>query len=238
MNDTDVKLQLSVPKRELMAMRELQSVDETRFVLNGVNFQVSKKRLLLVATDGRKIGILLSEVGETELELSRMTGPLEFTCDYPLVKYLKADSIGRVLLKYDGKHIEFSDGDTAITVAAIEGNFPKWTHVVPRGKFVKADYHFNVKYLQQFHMCAKILNPTSDGHVHLRGHDFDSGGYKDSQPPYSVFFDNPNFYGFLMPVAMSHESELPGWLHTEIEGPSLEPIGETPAKKTHATASK
>src|SRR5688572_22703331 len=73
----DMKYNATILVRELQAMRLLASEDETRFVLNGVHVELGPEHVLLIATDGRRLGVLRCGASVNDAAPIRFTIPVE-----------------------------------------------------------------------------------------------------------------------------------------------------------------
>jgi DNA polymerase-3 subunit beta len=103
------------------------SLDETRYVLNGILLKIQKGMLTLVATDGKRLAIaenkLLSEV---DLDIS-MIIPLKTIQE--LNRNLKEN--GELSLVVSSNQALFDLGNVGIVSRLIEGEFPDYKQVVP-----------------------------------------------------------------------------------------------------------
>lgn len=213
----------AIEKNDLLAMRLLQSGDECRFVLNGVHFECNPDgRVLMIATNGRFMGILRPKV----MQVEPVTETVEFTVNYPMVKYLPKGGgplhgqllAGQVVLHYDGpkQKISFRSGDEEITCDEILGNYPKWRQVVPTTPFAPFDVSINARYVWQFERVAKLLDNRRDrgDGVIIKGHAVDPNEKDVPMPRYSLFVPglvDKQFYGIIMPMH-APPIAMPDWL--------------------------
>lgn len=191
---------MKVNNRHLKALKAIASQDETRWVINGVHFEPCKGGYLMVATDGRKFAVMFEETKE---EL-----PQAFTLAARDIDFLRA----RVLF------LEISHSNGKITIDgwkpdympsvrcdAIEGDYPKWRQVIPTAAFEPFDFCFDGCVFQPFIDLTRAVCPASRA-IYLRTHG-------DSLGQISVFNENPNFYGVLMPMRDGGgEKTIPKWL--------------------------
>jgi len=63
-----MRAKFTIPTHEVEAMRTLAGTDETRYALCGVFFEITKESVVLVATDGKKMGIMKSSASNIEME--------------------------------------------------------------------------------------------------------------------------------------------------------------------------
>jgi hypothetical protein len=202
---------LDIPRNELLAMRELQSKDQCRYILNAVHFEVTKDTILLVATDGRKIAVLKSSGVVTTFDSTEST--IEFGCDYPLLQMLPVEKHGSIKVTLKESTVIFQSRGQSAVSENIEANrmYPKWRGVVPATPYVPGNLNINPEYLLQFHKAAKLLNPRKPNYIKVRCHKVLTG--EADTLPYSVFFDYPGFYGAVMPVRnTASDNAVPDWL--------------------------
>jgi DNA polymerase III subunit beta len=114
-------------KRMLSLTAFAVSLDETRYVLNGILLKIQKGTLTLVATDGKRLAVaenkLLSEV---DLDIS-MIIPLKTIQE--LNRNLKEN--GELSLVVSSNQALFDLGNVGIISRLIEGEFPDYKQVVP-----------------------------------------------------------------------------------------------------------
>ncbi|MCC5846954.1 MAG: DNA polymerase III subunit beta [Verrucomicrobia bacterium] len=114
-------------KHMIRCVQYATSVDETRYVLNGILFSFKEQRLTLVATDGRRLALYEEE--------------LEFPADHELDMVLPAktvnellrnlDSEGQVRLTAAGSQVVIEIEGMRIVSKLIDGNFPNYRQVIP-----------------------------------------------------------------------------------------------------------
>jgi len=220
--------------RDLLAMRLLQSKDETRFVLNGVHFEIHPNgKVLLIATNGRYLGILKPSVILEDPVESR----IEFTVDYPLVKYLPkpkgATDFERILMWYDGPNqkVHFISEGECVTCEEVLGVFPKWRQVIPTSGFAPFEVHVNSTYVSTFEKVAKMLD-SDVPLVSLMGHKLGKCEGVSPLAPYSVFLGElreREFYGVIMPVR-TDPIQMPDWLQDDPPAPAPQPEPVPPTR--------
>jgi DNA polymerase III subunit beta len=103
------------------------STDETRYVLNGILFSFKDNKLTLVATDGRRLGLV-----ELELEFPRsqeveIIVPTKAVME--LQRLLAED--GDAKLSVSENQVAFEIGKTLLVSKLIEGNYPNYRQVIP-----------------------------------------------------------------------------------------------------------
>ncbi len=113
------------------------SDDETRYFMNGVYLENSDGRLVMVATDGRR----LSYIARTSAaEIPEFSGVIIPPKVLNLIKKL-ASGEGTVSLAVAEKSIFVHFDSQRISSALIEGQFPNYERVIPK----EQHYHIRVK---------------------------------------------------------------------------------------------
>ena len=122
-----VKIDQGVFKRMLSLTAFAVSLDETRYVLNGILFKINKNLLTLVSTDGKRLAMAEKKLAvESELEIS-MIVPLKTIQE--LGRNLKDE--GELSLMVSSNQALFDLGSVGIVSRLIEGEFPDYKQVIP-----------------------------------------------------------------------------------------------------------
>ena len=103
------------------------STDETRYVLNGIFASFREGKLTLVATDGRRLAMVDSDL---EFPASHETDVIIPTKAVNELQRLLGDS-GEVVVKLSESQISFAVGDSLLCSKLIEGNYPNYRQVIP-----------------------------------------------------------------------------------------------------------
>lgn len=104
------------------------SLDETRYVLNGIFFSFKGDKLTLVATDGRRLA--LAEVNDLEIPASQEREFIVRTkAITELMRSLKDD--GEVVIRLVQNMVQFDCGPTTLISKLVEGNYPNYVQVIP-----------------------------------------------------------------------------------------------------------
>lgn len=222
-----------ISPKALLAMRELQHTDESRFVLCGVHFEIHPDgKVLLITTNGRYLAILKADtiVGGTLKEL------IEFTVDYPFVRFLPkplGSEFDKILVHYDGAKVHFHSQDQLISHDVIKGDFPKWRQVLPTTPFAAFEVSINPEYLHVFMKASKLLCGKDYQQIVIKGHQRSATKEHDEYSPYSIFMptatrNGHEFYGVIMPMSQP-ELEIPKWLDlVEVKAPVPKETFPTP----------
>lgn len=106
------------------------STDETRYVLNGVDFMVEKGQMTLVATDGRRLAFIQREIPDKKASINAII-PTKAVNE--LARVLGADEKGaELLVGFTENQVTFQYKNVVIISRLIEGNFPNFEQVIPK----------------------------------------------------------------------------------------------------------
>lgn len=156
---------LSVPHGLLKEMIKKTSfavsTDETRYVLNGVNFIVEKGKMTLVSTDGRRLAYIQRDAADKKAtanaiiptkavnELARILGPEEKGAD--------------VQIGFTENQVTFKYKTTVVLSRLIEGHFPNFEQVIPKSH--DSQIKFNTKKLMAATQRAAVGTLDKGGSV-------------------------------------------------------------------------
>ena len=122
-----IKIDQKVFKQMLSLTSFAVSLDETRYVLNGILFKINKNQLTLVSTDGKRLaGAERKLAAATDAEIS-MIVPLKTIQE--LNRTLQDE--GELSLVVGSNQALFDLGSVGIVSRLIEGEFPDYKQVVP-----------------------------------------------------------------------------------------------------------
>lgn len=123
-----IRLEQGVLKQMLLLTAFAVSLDETRYVLNGILFKINKGALILVATDGKRLAIAERKLAavDPDVEVS-MIIPIKTIQE--LNRNLKDE--GELSLVIGSNQALFDLGAVAVVSRLIEGEFPDYKQVIP-----------------------------------------------------------------------------------------------------------
>lgn len=103
------------------------STDETRYVLNGVLFSFKDAKLMLVATDGRRLAMV-----DIEVEFPR-TNEVEIIIPTKAINELQRElgEEGDVKISVTENQVAFELNGALIVSKLVEGNYPNYRQVIP-----------------------------------------------------------------------------------------------------------
>ena len=100
------------------------SSDETKQVLNGVNFKFTKELIVAAATNGHRLSVVSSE--------NSVDQPFEVIIPVPALKELEKSLRGDAVdVYYSHEQMIFQWGRNTLTTRLIEGNFPNYAALIP-----------------------------------------------------------------------------------------------------------
>ncbi len=106
------------------------SDDETRYFMNGVYFEKQDEKVLMVATDGKRLAYISKEFGTPVPDFSGVIIPPKILS---LVKKLSSGE-GMISLAITDKHVFMEFDNQKISSALIEGTFPNYQRVIPESQ--------------------------------------------------------------------------------------------------------
>ena len=130
--DADVEVHLEELKTGIRQCLFATARESSRYAINGVLWEMTGKRLSLVATDGRRLA---------KTSVSLVSAPSAETASRTLIVPAKTMSLldrlstsekNSVMIKLVGSQILFRCGEVMITSNLVEGNFPKYDDIIPK----------------------------------------------------------------------------------------------------------
>lgn len=109
------------------------SLDETRYNLNGVFFEVIEgtDRIRMVATDGHRLALVERSLGEDTSGLaSSVIIPRKGLSE--LKRLVDEDDVDEIELAFEGNHGLARKGGVTLVMRLIEGEFPNYHQVIPK----------------------------------------------------------------------------------------------------------
>jgi len=122
-----IKLEQATLKQMLNLTSFAVSVDETRYILSGILFQIKKNNLTLVATDGKRLAIVERKLKQDIDKDVHIIVPIKTI--HELNRNLQEQ--GELSLILGNNQVLFDLGRVVIISRLIEGEFPDYRQVVP-----------------------------------------------------------------------------------------------------------
>jgi len=123
-----IKLEQSALKQMLALTTFAVSFDETRYILNGIFFQIEGERITLVATDGKRLAIFEAKLKQRSDKTVRIIVPAKTIQE--LSRNLEDE--GELSLVLGNNQALFDLGSVAIISRLLEGEFPDYHSVIPQ----------------------------------------------------------------------------------------------------------
>ena len=105
--------------------------ESSRYAINGVLWEIKGKKLLLVATDGRRLArcrVNLASTAHDRMAEQKIIVPAKAMA---LLDKLSAEEKTHVLVRLVDNQILFSYGNVVISSVLVEGNFPNYEDIIP-----------------------------------------------------------------------------------------------------------
>ncbi len=122
-----IQLEQQVLKQMLNLTAFAVSMDESRYILNGILFKFSQNNFSLVATDGKRLAIATKKLKQASAKEIKIIIPIKTIQE--LLRNLKDE--GEMSLVIGPNQVLFDFKDTMIISRIIEGEFPDYQQVVP-----------------------------------------------------------------------------------------------------------
>ncbi|MCB1196073.1 DNA polymerase III subunit beta [bacterium] len=161
------------------------SNDETRYVLNGVYFIISKGEIVVVATDGRRLAMVKRKCDvDANLEVGII---IPAKTIHELVRLLHGEKEIEIL--FSETHVGFKRDRMLMISRLIEGKFPNYEQVIPKKTREKVDIG-REEFLHLVRRVALITDGRSnmvkfkfhDGSLTLTATNPEIGEAKDDMP--------------------------------------------------------
>jgi DNA polymerase-3 subunit beta len=136
-----VRLQAAVLSQMIEGTMYAASLDETRYNLNGVYFEVvpDTGRIRMVATDGHRLALVERTAGSDVSGLaSGVIVPRKGLAE--LKRLVDEEDADEVELSFEGNSGLARKGDVTLVMRLIEGEFPNYRQVIPK----QSDHHLTV----------------------------------------------------------------------------------------------
>lgn len=198
---------------DIMRLKPFVSTEETRYYLNGVRFEQGLEGVLLVATDGHRIGVFNAEAalcnGDGIVKLPPRLPKIEkgFNAWLIVGEFAKTEIALIMQFKAATTAQEVAENASLHNALAmfprplIDGTYPAWRRVIPVD-LGKAGGCFNSAYLADY---AKAANSKKGAPITLYG--------DDPVSPYVVTVGGEkNFIGVQMPMRGEILPGFPAWL--------------------------
>jgi DNA polymerase-3 subunit beta len=124
------------------------SDDETRYFMNGVFFEKQGEKLIMVATDGRRLAYIDKEIGANIKDFAGIIVPPKIL--NIIIK--RAGDEGLVSISITDKTIFIKFGSYQLSSVLIEGQFPNYHRVIPENQ----SYSFSMDRLEMLDALRRV----------------------------------------------------------------------------------
>ncbi len=132
--DSETDLQFSCPQQEIKRLIDrtafAMAQQDVRYYLNGMLWEVSQGQLRTVATDGHRMAMCTRPIGVNLPELVHAILPRKGVLE---LSRLLADTDMLVDVILSANHIRVTSTDFTFTSKLVDGKFPDYERVLPRG---------------------------------------------------------------------------------------------------------
>ncbi len=122
-----IKLEQSTLKEMLALTSFAVSLDETRYILNGILFKINHNNLTFIATDGKRLAVIEKKLQQSTEKDLQIIVPLKTIQE--LNRNLQEE--GELLMLLGNNQVLFDLGNVVIISRLIEGEFPDYQQVIP-----------------------------------------------------------------------------------------------------------
>jgi len=122
-----IKLDQALLKQMLILTSFAVSIDESRYILNGILFKINNNILTLVATDGKRLAIIEKKLNYPSEKDINIIVPIKTI--HELSRNLKTE--GELSLILGSSQALFDLGKVVVISRLIEGEFPDYQQVIP-----------------------------------------------------------------------------------------------------------
>ena len=127
-NKESITIEQNILKNMLNMTSFAMSHDETRYILNGILFDIGEAKIRMVATDGRRLALIEREINTTEKIQKKVIIPMKAIQE--LIRTLKDE--GEIKILFDNNQVSFKMDKALIMSRLIEGEFPQYEQVIPK----------------------------------------------------------------------------------------------------------
>lgn len=151
-----VELEQGLIKESLALTSFAISYDETRYVLNGVLISAKGNKIRFVATDGRRLAYIEREFKNKGGQEFEIIVPVKAVQE--LIKMLSWEGTVQVIPSQN--QAIFNMGETYLVSRLIEGHFPNYEQVIPKGEKTTSSAN-REELLQAIRRAALLTSPDS-----------------------------------------------------------------------------
>lgn len=133
--------------------------ENTRYAINGVLWEKSGKKLMLVATDGRRLACTQGQATKTRGDDQRMIVPAR---TMQMLQRILAGVEGGVGIQFSSNQVLIRAGNFTVSSSLVEGHFPQYEEVIPKDNDKRAEMATD-EFLSAVKRAALLTNEQSKG---------------------------------------------------------------------------
>ena len=190
---------MNINLQSLKAVSHLAAKKDTRYYLVGVLVEYTEWQTILVATNGHALAARRMETDNTGS--GSFIIPLD-TVD-TILRIKTKDSSFTIDVGDDGKCTASLAGQSVL-FAPVEGKFPDWRKVIPRGPFSGHAAQFQPQYLMSFQKAAEALARKGTSLANA---------YNGNAAALVEVNGDQDFVGVIMPYKADTPMSSPSWSH-------------------------
>ncbi len=149
-----IKLEQATLKEMLCLTSFAVSLDETRYILNGILFKINQNNLTFVATDGKRLAVIERKLKQNTEKDLQIIVPLKTIQE--LNRNLQEE--GELSMLLSNNQVLFDLGSAVIISRLIEGEFPDYQQVIPPASENKINIH-REQFLLAIRRAALLSTP-------------------------------------------------------------------------------
>ena len=104
------------------------AVQDVRYYLNGILFEIGNNQLRAIATDGHRLAQSEADISLPTEELRQLIVPRKAVAE--IMKFLDGDEESEVLLEMSRNHLKLSKTNTTLVTKLIDGKFPEFKGIL------------------------------------------------------------------------------------------------------------
>lgn len=200
--DTEVSFKQDELVQMLKNIAYAQSGDETRYILNGVYFSMQPDKVTLVATDGRRLGMISKDMNIGEKGLGSFILPAKTVSE--LIRLLGQGASVKLsfsnrqvafIIEVDGKKNEGLVNQLYLVSKVVDGKYPDYNQVIPKATEhrVKVERELMQECVQRAALVVNEKNHSVRIKIHNNLMEFSafSPEYGESHESMAIAYEGP-----------------------------------------------
>ena len=131
-SEPDIVVNLELLKAGTRRCLFATAKESSRYAINGVLWEVKGKKMILVATDGRRLARTRVNLARAASEAAERQNVIVPAKTMTLLERLGADEKDDVAIQIAGNHLLISCSHVIINSNLVEGSFPKYEDIIPK----------------------------------------------------------------------------------------------------------